>query len=242
MRSRGGVGVGVAVFAVGLSSASAQVPPPAAAPPAPAATGAPAPPAGGPAQPQPTPGATDAGAATKAPSSTGGYSWRDRPARRASRKKRDPNAALAMFPAFRMVGKASQLRVAFTKPVRVEVRRAAGRVVFFVPGADVAVRNDTNALVVTHFDTPLSRFRMAPRKEGVELWLELRESVELRHRLVEGPRGTSTLIIDVPPPTRSWTAELEEPEAAAPAAGPSRRPKRARGTLVTPGAARGPRP
>lgn len=245
MRSRAGAGLGVAFLVAGLSSAHAQAP--AAAAPATAGRATPAatapPPSSGATGTAETPAAGGgAPASTKPPSATGGYSWKDPPARRARRKKRDPAAPLAMFPAFRLVGKTSQLRVALTKPVKVEVRRAAGRIVYLFPGADVAVRNDTNALVVTHFETPLSRFRLVPVKEGVQLVLELREAVEPTHKLVEGPRGSATLIIELPAPQRSWTAEVEPPTDGEARLDRPRRPKRARGTLVTPQAPPGPRP
>jgi hypothetical protein len=121
--------------------------------------------------------------------------------------KVDPNAPLATYPGFRMLkaGK-SAVWVYVSRKVKVDVRRAAGRVTYVMSGAQVGIWNNTNPLVTHYFRTPLSRAWLRPEKGGAELVLELRENVQPTHRVVDGPRGTMILQVELPRPSQPYAA------------------------------------
>ena len=192
-----------ALFALASPVALAQEPAPPAPKPAPppSAEQAPAPPAGG---------DDKAGEEKKPGGPVGGYSWSDKPkkrwVRRATPKKLDPNAPLATYPGFRMLpGGKSAVWLYINKKVPVDVRRAAGRVVYVLPGVQVGTVNNTRPLLTHFFETPLARAQLRPEKGGAELVLELRENVQPTHRVVDGPRGTMILQVELPRATRSHT-------------------------------------
>jgi hypothetical protein len=207
--------LGLAVLATNGASRAQAPAPPAATPPA----EAPAPPAGA-----PGPGAapsTEGGEAKKpAPSVTGGYSWSDKPApqrkRRAARIKLDPNAPLATYPGFRMAPDGtSRVWLRVTRSADVQVRRAAGQVTYVLGGVHVGVRNNTNALVTTHFDTPLARARLVRDRAGALLVLELREAAEPSHKVSTGPHGTMSLEITIPRAQRTYADRYVPTQARA---------------------------
>lgn len=151
-------------------------------------------------------GSSAAGDAEKPPSATGGYSWTEKPRHGSRRRKHKAGDPVAKFPTFRMrADGTSEITVFVTRKVNVEVRKVAGRVAFVLDGADVPVSNNTNALVTTHFDTPASRARLLPSKEGTQLIVELREAAEVSHRVADGPRGSITLIVTLPASKRSYS-------------------------------------
>jgi hypothetical protein len=144
------------------------------------------------------------------PSVTGGYSWSKKPParhRRAKRRKIDPNAPIATYPAFMMLPDgSSQVWVYVNKKVPVQVSSAPGRVTFVLTGAQIAVWNNTHVLATQFFDTPLSRARLRPDKAGAQLVLELRENVTPTHSVADGPRGTMILRVLLPRPSHSYVA------------------------------------
>lgn len=115
-----------------------------------------------------------------------------------------------------------------SKRVDVKMQKASGRVTFVLPAVAVGVRNNTNPLVTTHFDTPLARARLAPTKHGAELVLELREPVTPTFSVSDAPGGGMSLIVTLPPPARVYSGNREpifaEPSfpSAAAASGKSR--------------------
>jgi hypothetical protein len=162
---------------------------------------------------QPAPAATDKSSGDKAaqPSAeeakpagpTGGYSWTDKPKKRARRAARlprhDPAAPLATFPAFRLrPDGTSVISVTLSRRSRVEMS-ARGRIVsFHLPGVYVDVKNNTNPLVTSHFATPVQSTRLRAEKDGSSLIIELREPLTPTHRELDGPRGTMVLEVTVP--------------------------------------------
>jgi hypothetical protein len=174
-------------------------------------------------------GGQDGGAGTPSPPAepaeeakpgvVGGYSWQDKP-RRKRRKKAvapplDPNKPLATYPGFAVQPDGtSKIWLSINKKVPVEVRRAAGRVVFVLRQVQVGVRNNTNPLVTTHFQTAVSSARLVREKDGAQLVVELREKVEPTHRVTGAAGGTMLLEITVPRPTRSFSDAT--PAAVAP--------------------------
>jgi len=172
-------------------------------PAAPTEPAAPAPP-GAAAAPAPEP------AQPAKPGVTGGYSWTDKPVakrRRAPRPlKLNPNAPLATYPGFRMLQDgSSRVSLRVTRSVDVGVHRAPGSVTYVLPGVQVGVRNNTNPLVTTHFNTPLARARLVRGKAGAELVLELRESGEPKHRIGKGPYGSMLLEVVLPRSSRDYS-------------------------------------
>jgi hypothetical protein len=164
---------------------------------------------------------------------TGGYSWTDKPRARKKRAQKirfDPNAPLATYPGFHMVGDGtSKVWVSVTRPVDVQVRRAGSQVTFVLSGVDVGVRNNTNPLVTTHFNTPLERARLVRDRAGALLVLELREAAEPAHKISKGPYGTMVLEIALPRAQRIYADRVVPGEARTgrtrPAAGaPAPRP------------------
>jgi hypothetical protein len=141
----------------------------------------------------------------KKPSLTPGYSWTDKPAKPGKwrpKKKIDPNAPIATFPGFRMLGDgSSQVWVQVTRKVNVTATATS----FVLVGAQVNVRNNTNALVTEFFDTPLARAKLKPDPAGAQLVLELRESVAAKHRIVDGPGGSMMLYIDLPKAQKTYS-------------------------------------
>lgn len=232
LRSRGARAALLALIgSTAAARAGAQTPPPSPAPaPAPAAatpaapsTGTPAGTSGGGAPSETTAkggtGTDDANAA-KPPGVTGGYSWSEKPARRRQhvRKKEqpiDPHAPLATYPGFRMLPDGtSRLSVRISKPVDVKVTRAPGRVVFFLPGVQIGIRNNTHPLITTHFNTPVSVAQLKRDKDGAELIVELRERVEPTHKLVKAPDGM-VLEVMLPRARRDYSTLADAPEPAA---------------------------
>jgi hypothetical protein len=212
------------------------------------------------AQPAPTPPDTGSGASTgsgapadkgaqstdqeaKPAGPTGGYSWGEKPRKRARRTARlprhDPAAPLVTFPGFRLrPDGTSVIWVTLSRRSRVEVS-ARGRIVsFHLPGVYVDVRNNTNPLVTSHFATPVLRTRLRPDKDGASLIVELREPLTPTHRVLDGPRGTMVLEVTVPassaPASRraasSSTMMLNSgsPPSTVPAQNAPRKPARAR--------------
>jgi hypothetical protein len=136
----------------------------------------------------------------------------------------DPNAAMATYPGFRMLADgSSQLWLTLSRSVDVSMRREKNRVIYVLPGVNVGVRNNTNPLVTTHFATPLERAALKPGRKAAELVLELRENVQPAHQSVAGPRGTMTLLVTLPRPSR---AHAPPPATPRPAPGGATEPRR----------------
>jgi len=144
----------------------------------------------------------------KRPSVTGGYSWSEKPRSRKRVRRRvkyDPNAPNVTFPGFRLLPDGSALIwVVVNQTVPVEERRAKGRVTYVLKGAVVRIRNNTNPLVTTHFNTPVSRLRLVRDRVGAQLVIHLREDVSATHRVVQGPRGMMVLQVRIPRATQAY--------------------------------------
>jgi len=174
---------------------------------------------------------------------TGGYSWSDKPRKRARRAPRlprhDPAAPLATFPGFRLrPDGTSVIWVTLSRRSNVEVS-GRGRVLsFHLPGVYVDVRNNANPLVTSHFATPVQRIRLRPDEDGASLIIELSEPLTPTHRVLDGPRGTMVLEVTVPagsaPASRragsskTMIVNSGSPPSAVPARNAPRKPARAR--------------
>ena len=96
------------------------------------------------------------------------------------------------------------------RKVTVNSGGGSGLYTYVLTGAQIPTWNNTNPLVTEYFDTPLARARLKNDKNGAQLVLELRESVQPKHRVVDGPNGTQMLYIDLPKATRVYSNRNED--------------------------------
>ena len=148
---------------------------------------------------------SSAAAAEKKPASSGnvgGVTFQDKPARRApvaTRAATRRSGPLATFPGFEQLPDGgTRLFVQLNQAVPVEERRAQGSITYVLKGAHLRVRNDANALVTVHFNTPVFRARLAPSGNDLLFILELRAAATPTFKLTENADKTSTLQIDFP--------------------------------------------
>jgi hypothetical protein len=92
----------------------------------------------------------------------------------------------------------SRLFVELTKPVAYETKTAKGTVTYVLKGARVSRRNNTNALVTVHFNTPVTSARLVPH--GHDLWfvVELRAPVQPSVSMDAGKDGGAVMHIELP--------------------------------------------
>lgn len=90
----------------------------------------------------------------------------------------------------------SRFFVQLTQTVQVEEKKAAGTVTYVLKGAHVALRNNENALVTVHFNTPVTSARLIPVHEGLAFILSLRANVAPTYKTVAAKDGSSILEID----------------------------------------------
>jgi hypothetical protein len=127
-----------------------------------------------------------------------------------------PGAPVATFPGFRLLPSGgSRIYVELTKSLNVDLRKANGTLVYTLRGAQVLSRNNKNALITTHFPTPVARARLLPAGLDVELVIDLRKGVEATHQIVAGENGSARLEIDFPPGDYPPAPGLFEPRAGA---------------------------
>jgi hypothetical protein len=160
------------------------------------------------------PGSPDsASAGTKAgpPSDAGKKSKRAGRAAKGEMRPR-PGAPVATFPGFRLLPNGgSRIYVELTKNVNVELRKTNGALVYTLRGAQVLSRNNKNALITTHFATPVARARLVPSGLDLELVIDLRKAVDATHQVVAADNGTVRLEIDFPPGDYPLAPGLFEP-------------------------------
>jgi hypothetical protein len=190
----------------------------------------------------PAEAATAEGDTSESRPPSAGYTWTDKaPAKSRPRwtsKPIDPQKPLATYPGFRMMPDGtSQIWLRISKKVPVTMRQAAGRVSFVLPEVQIGVRNNTNPLVTTHFDTPVSRAGLTRGKDAAVLVVELREAATLSHRVIDGPRGTMVLVVEAPKAQKKYS--VLAPEAVRQTAP---RPEPSQGTPRTLPKGSGPRP
>ncbi len=163
---------------------------------------------GGPASGQdskPTQGATDtAGSAAAAANAPGaGYSWRDKSARGKHQKphstKINPNLSQAKGPEFALLPDGtSRVTVQLSRKVEFNGHATRRRYVVELPNVQVAVGNDMNPLITTHFATPLEDARLIAEKKGARLVIELRETVTPQVSMKDVTGGASVLEVVLP--------------------------------------------
>jgi hypothetical protein len=193
--------------------------PPAAAPPA--ASAAPAPAAPAPATSAPAPSGSAASAeAPKRPAT--GYGYSDaKPARAAAparaRAVHHVSGPVATLPGFEMLSDggsrlfvqlSQQVEVAEKKGSTQPPRKAKGKpaagggahptITYVLKGAHVLRRNNQNALVTVHFNTPVMRARLVPAGRDVRFVVDLRADATPAWKMVQAKDNTAILQIDFP--------------------------------------------
>lgn len=146
------------------------------------------------------------------------------------------DASIATFPGFRVLpdGK-TQLYVELSRPCSVNERRQGGTLVYVLRGARVVAKNNKNALITTHFPTPMDRARLRSAGEDLEVVIDLRADVSASYEVVPSEGGTARLQVTFPagsfPPAAPRRFEpgpaqenipiTDGPESASPASGSS---------------------
>jgi hypothetical protein len=105
---------------------------------------------------------------------------------------------IATLPGFEMLPDGgSRIFVELTHNATVAEKRDARTLSYVIRGARVNLRNNENALVTVHFNTPVTRARILPVHGDVVLSIELRADTPAAWRVVDGAEG-SVLQIDFP--------------------------------------------
>ena len=127
-----------------------------------------------------------------------------------------PGAPVATFPGFRLLPSGgSRIYVELTKNVNVDEKKTNGALVYTLRGAQVLSRNNKNALITTHFATPVARARLIPAGVDLDLVIDLRKAVDATHQIVAADNGTVRLEIDFPPGDYPLVPGLYEPAPGA---------------------------
>lgn len=106
---------------------------------------------------------------------------------------------VALFAGFRVLPDGStRVFVDLSGRATVTKREGEGELVYTLKGARLASANNKNALVTTHFDTPVSRARLVPVSDDIELVIELRAETTAAHRVLRRDGEAAQLQIDFP--------------------------------------------
>jgi hypothetical protein len=92
----------------------------------------------------------------------------------------------------------SRLFVEVSQTVGVEEKRAQRTLTYVLRGARVVHRNNENALVTVHFNTPVTRARLVPSGRDLLFSIDLRADATPAWKIVNESDGTATLQIDFP--------------------------------------------
>jgi hypothetical protein len=104
---------------------------------------------------------------------------------------------VATLPGFEMLPDGgSRLFVEVTRKVDVQERRAPRALTFVLKGARVVHRNNENALVTVHFNTPVARARLLPSGHDLIFAVDLRADSTPAWKLVGDADGSATLQVD----------------------------------------------
>jgi hypothetical protein len=116
----------------------------------------------------------------------------------------------------------SRLFVEVTRKVDVEQRKAARGLTFVLKGARVVYRNNENALVTVHFNTPVTRARLLPSGRDLLFSVDLRADATPAWKVVSGADGGATLQVDFPKGDFIPAGGVQDPAAdnAPPSAAP----------------------
>jgi hypothetical protein len=106
---------------------------------------------------------------------------------------------VATLPGFELLPEGgSRLFVQLTANVQVAEKPVAGGITYVLKGAHILKRNNENALVTVHFNTPVSRARLLPAGGDLHFVVDLRQNVKPTWKLVPAKDGATVLQIDFP--------------------------------------------
>jgi hypothetical protein len=133
---------------------------------------------------------------------------------------------VATLPGFEMLPDGgSRVFVEITRKVDVEERRTARVLTYVLKGARVVYRNNENALVTVHFNTPVTKARLLPSGRDLVFSVDLRADTSATWKMVTDSDGSATLQVDFPkgsflPAGDAEMPAMERPMAAVPAGAP----------------------
>jgi hypothetical protein len=126
-----------------------------------------------------------------------GYGSPRREAAKAPRARIGGSGPVATLPGFEMMPDGgSRLFVELTRTVAVEEKKAAGTITYVLKGAHIDKRNNANALVTVHFNTPVTRARLVPSGRDLHFVIDLRQNAVPTWKLAPAKDGASILQID----------------------------------------------
>jgi hypothetical protein len=106
---------------------------------------------------------------------------------------------VATLPGFEMLPDGgSRVFVEITRKVDVEERRSARVLTYVLKGAHVVYRNNENALVTVHFNTPVTKARLLPSGRDLLFSVDLRADSPATWKMVTDSDGSATLQVDFP--------------------------------------------
>ncbi|MEO7110937.1 MAG: hypothetical protein ABI183_10915 [Polyangiaceae bacterium] len=106
---------------------------------------------------------------------------------------------VATLPGFELLPEGgSRLFVQLTATVQVAEKTVAGGLTYVLKGARILKRNNENALITVHFNTPVSRARLLPAGGDLHFVVDLRQNVKPTWKLVPAKDGATVLQIDFP--------------------------------------------
>ncbi len=106
---------------------------------------------------------------------------------------------VATLPGFEMLPEGgSRLFVEISEPVGVEEKKTSRTLKYVLKGAHIVHRNNENALVTVHFNTPVARARLLPSGRDLVFAVDLRAEAVPAWKVVNVNDGSATLQIDFP--------------------------------------------
>ena len=118
----------------------------------------------------------------------------------------NPNLTQAKGPEFALVSDGtSRITVQLSRKVEVLARGSQRRYIYELPNVQVAVANDMNPLITTHFATPLQNARLITQKEGARLVIDLREPVTPQYSVKDATGGGTILEVVLPKSLRKMS-------------------------------------
>lgn len=106
---------------------------------------------------------------------------------------------VAQFVGFRMLPDGgSRVYVELSGRVQVSKREGENELVYTLKGARLSSANNKNALLTTHFATPVVKARLVPGTEDIELVIDLRAKTSPSHRLLRRDGESTQLQVDFP--------------------------------------------
>lgn len=119
--------------------------------------------------------------------------------RRGKSSSESQQGPVAQFVGFRVLPDgSSRVYVDLSGRVQVSKREGEGELVYTLKGARLSSANNQNALLTSHFSTPVVKARLVPASDDIELVIELRAKASPSHRLLRREGESTQLQVDFP--------------------------------------------